>query len=197
MHSVCRLAGLPSLIDDIRADLRATGVLEAVETPRHPGDLRLAGGGVQLSGCIRQGGRRVTWRGTAEATWADIQRGLDAAPPCPKLQSYWHFHDCRYHKGSGTCAEPDHLPDCPLPIHQLRNGQLNQTAYSLFLFLRDIADGDLVGWLDHRLAAADDPTAPDRLARLRQAQLPGFGLFRRWKAPVNAGFLFRHFILWC
>ena len=30
-----------------------------------------------------------------------------------------------------------------------------------------------------------------------RTQLPGFGLVRRWKGPVNAGFLCRHFILWC
>ena len=42
-------------------------------------------------------------------------------------------------------------------------------AYSLFLFVRDIADGDLVGWIDRRFQAADDPARPDRLARLREA----------------------------
>jgi hypothetical protein len=38
----------------------------------------------------------------------------------------------------------------------LRNGRLNQTAYSLFLFIRDIADGDLVGWIDRQLAEPND-----------------------------------------
>jgi hypothetical protein len=51
----------------------------------------------------------------------------------------------------------------------LRNGRLNQTAYSLYLFVRDIADGDLVGWIDKRLSAADTQTGPDRLARMRSA----------------------------
>jgi hypothetical protein len=40
-------------------------------------------------------------------------------------------------------AEPDHFPACPLPTHDLRNGRLNQAAYSLFLFMRDVANGDL------------------------------------------------------
>ena len=68
-----------------------------------------------------------------------------------------------------TCAEPDHIDACPLPTHRLRNGRLNQLAYSLYLFIRDIADGDLVGWIDHQLAAADDPSAPDRIARMTEA----------------------------
>ena len=58
-----------------------------------------------------------------------------------------------------------------MPSHNLRNGRLNQTAYSLYLFIRDIADGDLVGWIDDRLKDADDPLAPDRLDRMRQALL--------------------------
>jgi hypothetical protein len=51
----------------------------------------------------------------------------------------------------------------------LRNGHLNQLAYSLYLFIRDIADGDLIGWIDQRLQAANSPTGPDRLARMRDA----------------------------
>jgi hypothetical protein len=51
----------------------------------------------------------------------------------------------------------------------LRNGRLNQAAYSLFLFMRDVANGDFVGWIDRRLADADLASASDRAARLRQA----------------------------
>ena len=53
--------------------------------------------------------------------------------------------------------------------HDLRNGRLNQTAYSLFLFVRDVANGDLVGWIDRQLQGADDPPGPDRLARMRES----------------------------
>jgi hypothetical protein len=41
-------------------------------------------------------------------------------------------------------------------------------AYSLFLFMRDIADDDFVGWIDGQLAAANSQS-PDRLAALREA----------------------------
>ena len=103
------------------------------------------------------------------ATWADIDAKVAASPTCPKLQSYWHFHGCRYDKISRTCSEPDHIDACPLPTHPLRNGRLNQMAYSLFLFIRDIADGDLVGWIDQQFQDADDPASPNRLPRLREA----------------------------
>jgi hypothetical protein len=44
----------------------------------------------------------------------------------------------------------------------LRNGHLNQMAYSLFLFIRDVAGGDLVAWIDEQLEAAANAAAPDR-----------------------------------
>jgi hypothetical protein len=103
------------------------------------------------------------------ASWHVIESALRRLPSCPKLRSYWHFYDCGYNKSRFTCAEPNHLVDCPLPRSWLRNGRLNQTAYALYLFVRDIADGDLVGWIDRRLQAADKPSGPDRLARMRAA----------------------------
>ena len=51
----------------------------------------------------------------------------------------------------------------------LRNGRLNQMTYSFFLFVRDIADGDLVGSIDRQFQHADDPANPNRLPRLREA----------------------------
>jgi hypothetical protein len=50
----------------------------------------------------------------------------------------------------------------------LRNGRLNQMAYSLFFFVRDVADDDFVGWIDQQLAAANVQSS-DRLAALREA----------------------------
>jgi hypothetical protein len=103
------------------------------------------------------------------ASWHVIESALRRLPSCPKLRSYWHFCDCRYNKSRFTCAEPTHLDDCPLPRTWLRNGRLNQTAYSLYLFIRDVGDGDLAGWIEQRLQAADKPSGPDRLARMRAA----------------------------
>ena len=102
------------------------------------------------------------------ATWADIEAALDANPECNKLHGYWAFTGCGYHKGNQTCAEPNLFAECPLPRHPLRNGRLNQTAYSLALFIRDVAGGDIVGWIDRQLtdhAGATD-LAPARAALL-------------------------------
>jgi hypothetical protein len=103
------------------------------------------------------------------ASWHVIESDLRRRPSCPKLTSYWHFHGCRYNKSRFTCAEPNHLADCPLPKPWLRNGRLNQTAYSLYLFVRDVADNDLVGWIDRCLQTADEPPGLGRLARMRAA----------------------------
>jgi len=100
-------------------------------------------------------------------TFAAVERDLVASPPCPKLGGYWAFHDCRYQKGAGTCSEPGHMAACPLPMHPLRNGRLNQTAYSFFLFIRDIANGDLVQWIDDQLATCSHLPAEGRGAASR------------------------------
>jgi hypothetical protein len=155
VHSVRCLAGSASLIDDIRAELRAEGVSAAIR--RH--DTATVFDWL-ISALSYQG---ISDRVAADymerhgsATWADIEAKVAASPTCPKLASYWHFCSCRYDKISRTCSEPDHLDACPLPSHQLRNGRLNQMAYSLFLFIRDVADSDLVGWIDCQFRSADD-----------------------------------------
>jgi hypothetical protein len=87
------------------------------------------------------------------ATWRSIKRGLRQAPACPKLHCYWQFDRCRYDKSSFSCSEPEYIDDCPLPRHRLRNGRLNQTAYS----------GDLVGWIDGQIASVDSLGAQEAL----------------------------------
>ena len=56
--------------------------------------------------------------------------------------------------------------------HDRRNGHLNQAAYSLFLFIRDLADHDLIGWIN---ASWRPPTVP--LARTGCLQ---------WRRPDRA-----------
>ena len=105
--------------------------------------------------------------------WSDIDAALaEKMRSCPKLRSYWHFSECGFRKSTWTCAEPHHLPKCPLPSHPLRKGVLNQAAYSLFLFMRDVCEGDFVGWIDARLAGADTgPAHPIARRRMRDALL--------------------------
>ena len=168
VHSVCCLAGAASLIDDIRADLRAEGIPTAIRRHDTATLFDWLISALSYQGISDQVATDYMERHGRPRS-ADIDAKVAASPTCPKLKSYWHFHGCRYDKISGTCSEPDHIDGCPLPSHQLRNGRLNQMAYSLFLFIRDIADADLVGWIDRQFQAADDPTSPDRLARLREA----------------------------
>jgi hypothetical protein len=103
--------------------------------------------------------------------WSEIGFLLADRPACARLRSYWHFQGCCYRKLAWTCAEPHLLSACPLPTLPLRNGRLSQAAFSLFLFLRDVCDSDLVGWIDDRLERADAPGARDRAATMRQALL--------------------------
>jgi hypothetical protein len=102
------------------------------------------------------------------ASWRSVRNQLAKRPNCPKLQTYWHFHDCRYEKTSRTCAEPDHILACPLPSHRLRNGHLNQMAYGLYLFIRDVAENDLIGWIDDRLGPANEEVDLDPVAKARR-----------------------------
>jgi hypothetical protein len=166
IHAICGLAGSPTLIEEIQAELRADKVRAAIRN-RHTGpvfDWLMAA--VSYQGISDQVAYEYMEK-HGRATWQQIKQALDRGVHCPKLTSYWHFHDCRYDKISRTCAEPDHIRRCPVPKHDLRNGRLNQTAYSLYLFIRDIADGDVVGWIDRQLQEANDPPDPDWLARMR------------------------------
>jgi hypothetical protein len=48
----------------------------------------------------------------------------------------------------------------------LRNGSLNRMAYGLYLFIRDVCEGDLVRWIDRQLAAVPDQNSADYAERL-------------------------------
>lgn len=103
-------------------------------------------------------------------TLAEIESSFAKLPTCPRLKSYWTYDQCGYDKGSGCCREPEHVGRCPVPTYKLRNGRLNQTANSLFLFFRDIARGDVVGWIDTQLAGAvSTPGDPQNISNAQEA----------------------------
>ena len=167
VHATCCLAGSASYLDDVRRELRSNGVVRAVRDHDTPalfdwlvGILSFQG----ISDSVASG--YMAQHGSVR--WSDIAEALSRSPLCPKLGGYWRFYDCRYHKASDTCSEPGRIDACPLPRHPLRNGRLNQMAYSLFLFMRDVADDDFVGWIDEQLQGVDS-AAPNRLAALREA----------------------------
>jgi hypothetical protein len=169
VHTICCIAGSGAFVD-IKLELRHAGILDAIT--RHDTEALFSWLmiGLSFQGISDAVADRYMAR-HGSLSWSDVARGLAAQPSCPKLSSYWQFYGCQYHKGSRTCAEPEHIEGCPLPAHRLRNGRLNQAGYSLFLFIRDIAGGDLVGWIDEELRRAADQHAGDRTAAMRDALL--------------------------
>src|SRR4051812_45289054 len=160
VRRVCRIAGQASWVEDLQNEAAENGILAAVK--RHDTGvifdwlmwlLSFQG----ISDAVAEG----YMERHGNITWAEIAAALAFVPGGTKLNGYWAFTDCRYHKGAQTCAQPSLFEACPLPRHRLRNGRLNQTAYSLYLFVRDIAGGDIVSWIDQQLAThgAGDPAA--------------------------------------
>jgi hypothetical protein len=164
IHQVCCLAGSFDLIDRFRDE-------ELCSAIQH-GDSSVVFDRLTL---------QFSFQGIADAVALDyIQRygrptlgeitvKLAVPPSCSKLHSFWQFHDCGYGKTKRVCARPDLIANCALPSHRLRNGHLNQLAYSLALFIRDVAAGDLIGWIDRQLNEVDLNSAPDGLRRAERS----------------------------
>ena len=174
VRRICQIAGAPDLIDDSRVGLAQHGVIAAIRRHDTPLIFEWLVNGFSYQGVSDRIAESYMER-HGRVRWHDIAKALTDQPSCPKLTCYWAFEGCGYRKGSGLCANPEDQPGCPLPRHDLRNGRLNQTAYSLFLFMRDLADGDIVSWIDQRLEAVDLALAPNRPASLRQVLLEPLG----------------------
>jgi hypothetical protein len=171
VSTVCAVAGSVSFLDDVDAEARQGRLISAVSAGRTSPifDWLVTAFSYQgISDKVAQ--QYMDAHGIA--TWAGIEASLRQSPSCPKLRAYWTYEACRYDKGSFTCSEPEHIDACPVPLPRLRNGRLNQTAYSLFLFIRDIAGGDLVRWIDGQLASVADVSGSD-LEAARQEALIG------------------------
>lgn len=149
VRRICSLAGSRALIagNDRRSLGRLRGAIQRGDTPflyaHLIGALSFQGVSDEVASAYMARHGSVRWR--------DIERTTNSIDKCPMLVSYWSYHRCGYTKIGSTCAEPARYAECGVPRHQLRNGRLNQLAYSLYLFIRDIADRDLVGWIDHML----------------------------------------------
>ena len=154
-----------TFIGDIVAGLSVHGIPAAVRSHNHGPIYNWLISLSQLQGISDQ----TAWSYAGRhglLSWLDVEIALISAPGCSLLRSYWDFHGCGYSKSAQTCSNSNHLPKCPLPAHPLRKGRLNQCAYSLYLFFRDVCDGDFVTWIDRRLAAADLGSEYSNRARL-------------------------------
>lgn len=160
-----------TFLDDISSSLSEAGIQDAVARhdsgPIYEWLLSL----FQLQGISDHAAFAYAEK-NEKVRWTEIEAALASGPDCHRLNSYWHLTNCKFQKTARTCSEPHRLHRCPLPRPPLRNGRLNQAAFSLFLFIRDICDSDLVSWIDKRLTEVD-PGKGDasRATRMRQAVL--------------------------
>jgi hypothetical protein len=171
IHAVCAVAGSLSFLDEIDQEIRHAGLDQAVASGNTPPVFDWLLTTFSFQGISDRVARSYMEKHGA-ASWSAMEASLKTSPSCQKLYTYWDYAGCRYDKSSFTCAEPDHFEACPVPRPRLRNGRLNQTAYSLFLFVRDIAGGDLIAWIDSQLKAATGSSIAD-LEAARQEALIG------------------------
>lgn len=167
IETVTWLAGQPDYLDDLREAIIELALFNPDNRPRSAKAFEWLSAGMSYQG-ISDTVARNYMTAHGRPRWRAVAHGAKNGS-CPLLQSYWHFHGCGYRKSGHTCAMPRLIDTCPLPSHAFRNGSLNQLAYSLFLFIRDIAGGDLVGWIDARLAEAEPGSNEDRLDRMSAA----------------------------
>lgn len=121
------------------------------------------------------------------ASWQAIESALaDHRCNCPKLGSFDTYRSCGYRKTAGTCRNPTDLPDCPVPALPLRKGDLNQLAFSLFYFLRDHCQGDLVGFIDGAFAAIDQIKLVDPIKAKRDRLFAEFSSIHAVSAKLIA-----------
>jgi len=154
-----------SLLDDSRVGLARHGVIAAVQRHDTAAIFDWLIDALSYQG-VSDNIAWDTWKQHGRVRWRDIATALAGTPSCPKLRCYWTFADCGYRKGAGSCANPNYRTGCPFAAARPAQRPLNQTAYSLFLFLRYVADGDFVGWIRPRLAAVDPAPTTDRPAQL-------------------------------
>jgi hypothetical protein len=167
VRHVCHVAGPTAFVENLRASQRRLGIVAAVGRHDTPALFSWLMTELSYQGIADRVAEAYLAR-HGNVAWADVVANLRQPDLCPKLATYSTFQRCDYVKSAWTCANPTRLAACPLPSHPLRNGRLNQTAYSLHLFLRDVADNDLVGWIDRRLATTAS-ARPGRLSTARAA----------------------------
>ena len=149
--TVCEVAGSRNIIQEARSELRQAGVIQAVREHDDRVIFNWLMQAVSYQGIADSVATSyMESHGTASAGW--IEEILEWPPPrCDKLHSFWKFKGCGYRKTEQTCRVPKLLKTCPVPKLDLRNGSLSQAAFSLHLFMRDVAGGDFVQWIDQRL----------------------------------------------
>jgi hypothetical protein len=153
VERICDVAGSRDLISEARSSLSKSGVIGAVQERNTATIFDWLMEALSYQG-VSDRVAEAYMEDHGVITHQAIANALAEEPSCPKLESYWQFSECGFRKNQRRCSRQDLIHSCPLPRHDLRNGILNQMAYSLFLFLRDICDGDFVDWIDRQLGQA-------------------------------------------
>ena len=172
--TICQLPGNQTFIQETNQAAKADGLREAVRTRDTPALFEWLILCFSFQGISdRIASDYIEAHGNA--SWSVIEAALANHPcPCPKLGGFPNYKDCGYRKTAASCRNPTDLPTCPVPSLPLRKGDLNQLAFSLFFFLRDQCDGDLVGFIDQIFAEVDATKPDDPLAAKREALIGAF-----------------------
>lgn len=154
---ICLMAGSRTILDDIRLEAESTGVLSAIQNGDNQAIYDWLFTEFNFQG-VSNHSAEVYLRNHGHVRWQDLDRNTESFQ-CEHLQHVSSLQGCKYDKISFTCANPELIDTCPLPSHRLRNGRLNKTAYSLYLFIRDEAHGNIVNWIDQQLALGSSSPA--------------------------------------
>lgn len=160
---ICCVAGSLHLLD--ADDAEAKRLRTAIVTKNSPALFNWLVQSIALQGVSDRAA--ITYMQVHGApTWNGIRAALNRPNACPLLRSYWHYEGCKYSKSKQTCSRPKHFAACGLPRMVLRNGRLNQTSFALFLFIRDVMDGNIVAWIRDRLDQSHPTSARQQRERL-------------------------------
>jgi hypothetical protein len=180
VRQVCRIAGQPTWVDEVQSDAIAGGLVDAVADHNTAVIFDWLIHAVSHQGISDAIADRYIDR-HGNVTWAEIEISLATNPSCAKLEGYWAFTGCRYYKGFQTCANPAQFPDCPLPRHRLRNGRLNQTAYSY-----SCSSGTLLVATSSTGSISNSPTIPATYRRPGPPSSTRFGMFTGFPTRSSA-----------
>jgi hypothetical protein len=153
--------GTSSFLDELRAEQKRAGVTSAIRNHDTPRLFERLVSTLSYQGISDRVARGFMER-NGEIDWPQVSRSVRTDPCCGK--------------SAVDRAHPELLTSCGLPAAPLRNGRLNQTAYSLYLFIRDIADGDVTGWIDGVLHDHRDDDVHARAGELVDAMCGVFGV---------------------
>ncbi len=168
VYPVCCLAGSHRLLEHVQSEGATKPLGEAVAQQDTPALFNWLVRALSFQGVSdRTAAAYMEINGAP--TWDNIASRLAEGPSCPKLRGYHTFSRCGYSKSKKTCERPEHFARCPVPRDVLRNGRLNQTAYSLYFFMRDVANGDLVGWVSGQLQSVPRSVPETYSRRLRES----------------------------